>query len=61
MPAGGLLAQERRTMPYKSKAQARWAHTPAGKKALGGAANVKEWDRESKGKKLPERASRKKK
>jgi hypothetical protein len=46
-------------MPYKSKAQERWAHTPAGKKALGGAANVKEWDRESKGKKLPERKKKK--
>ena len=48
-------------MPYKSKAQARWAHTPAGRKALGGAANVKEWDRETKGRKLPERVRKKSK
>jgi hypothetical protein len=48
-------------MPYRSKAQARWAHTPTGKKALGGAENVSEWDRETKGKKLPERAPKKKK
>jgi hypothetical protein len=47
-------------MPYKSKAQARWAHTPAGKKALGGNENVKEWDRETKGKELPERVAKKK-
>jgi len=43
-------------MPYKSKAQERWAHTQAGKKALGGSAKVAEWDSESKGKKLPEKA-----
>lgn len=41
-------------MPYKSDAQRRWAHSPAGKKALG-AAKVKEYDRASKGKDLPER------
>lgn len=46
-------------MPYTSKAQERWAHTPAGKKALGGPKKVKEWDRETKGKKLPERAPKK--
>lgn len=42
-------------MPYKSEAQRKWAHTAAGKKALGGAAKVREWDRATKGKKLPER------
>jgi hypothetical protein len=42
-------------MPYKSEAQRRWAHTPAGKRALGGAEKVKEWDRATKGKSLPER------
>jgi hypothetical protein len=31
-------------MPFKSKAQNAWAHTPAGTKALGGAAKVKEWE-----------------
>lgn len=30
-------------MPWKSVAQARWGHSPAGKKALG-ASGVKEWD-----------------
>lgn len=48
-------------MPYRSKAQARWAHTPAGTKALGGKAAVQEWDRETEGKKLPERAPTKRK
>jgi hypothetical protein len=42
--------------PYKSEKQRKWAHSPAGTKALGGKEKVKEWDRESKGKKLPERA-----
>lgn len=46
-------------MPYKSKAQERWAHTPAGIKALGGKAKVTEWDQASKGIKLPERAKKK--
>lgn len=45
-------------MPYKSKAQERWAHTPAGKKALGGDAAVKEWDAASKGKPLPEKVKK---
>lgn len=42
-------------MPYKSEAQRRWAHTPSGMKALG-KSKVKEFDRASKGLKLPERA-----
>ncbi len=42
-------------MPYKSEAQRRWAHTPTGKKALGGSEKVKEWDKASDGKRLPER------
>lgn len=41
-------------MPYKSKAQERFAHTPTGKKKFG-ADTVKEFDAASKGKKLPER------
>jgi hypothetical protein len=41
-------------MPYKSDAQRKWAHTPAGVKALGGKEKVSEWDAASKGKKLPE-------
>lgn len=43
-------------MPYKSEAQRRWAHTPAGKKALGGAKKLSEWDKSTKGRKLPERS-----
>ncbi len=31
-------------MPWKSVQQARWGHTPAGEKALGGADKVAEWD-----------------
>ncbi len=48
-------------MPYKSKRQERWAHTPTGTKALGGKAKVSEWDSASKGAKLPERKAPKKK
>ena len=40
-------------MPYSSNAQRKWAHTSAGKKALGGEAAVHEWDEASKGKNLP--------
>ena len=45
-------------MPFVSDAQRRWGHTPAGMKALGGPAKVAEWDAATKGKNLPERASR---
>lgn len=31
-------------MPWKSIQQARWGHSPAGLKALGGKAAVSEWD-----------------
>ena len=48
-------------MPWKSKAQRRWGHTPAGKKALGGTKAVKEWDEATKSKRLPEKVKRKKK
>ena len=40
-------------MPYVSKAQDRWAHTPEGRKALG--SKLAEFDAASKGLKLPER------
>ncbi len=43
---------------YASDAQRRWAHTPAGKKALGGEKAVAHWDKASKGKKLPEKVSK---
>jgi hypothetical protein len=45
-------------VPYRSKSQARWAHTPAGIKALGGPDKVAEWDAATGGRKLPERKSR---
>ena len=31
-------------MPWKSKAQARWGHSAAGRQALGGGQAVAEWD-----------------
>jgi hypothetical protein len=40
-------------MPYKSQQQRKWAHTPTGRRALGGKSKVAEWDRMSKGMKLP--------
>jgi hypothetical protein len=45
-------------MPYRSIQQERWAHTPAGEKALGGASKVAEWDAASKGKRLPKKVVR---
>jgi len=42
-------------MPYSSLQQEKWAHTPDGTKALGGAEKVSEWDNASKGKKLPKK------
>lgn len=44
-------------MPFESRAQQRWGHTAAGKKALGGASAVHEWDEATKGKSIPERVS----
>lgn len=48
-------------MPYVSDAQRKWAHTPSGTKALGGKKKVAEWDRATKGKKLPKKKGKKKK
>jgi hypothetical protein len=45
-------------MPYKSDAQRRFAHTKAGMKAMGKKV-VKEFDKASKGKKLPEKKTMK--
>ena len=45
-------------MPYKSRQQEKWAHTKEGTKALGGKANVHEWDEATKGKKLPEKVAK---
>lgn len=47
-------------MPAKSKAQLRWVNSPAGHKALG-EKGVKEWDKASKGLKLPEKVKKNKK
>ncbi len=41
-------------MPAKSLAQLRWINSPSGRKALG-ASGVKEWDKASKGLKLPKK------
>jgi hypothetical protein len=42
-------------LPFLSEAQNRWAHTPAGTKALGGPEHVKEWESVTDYSKLPER------
>lgn len=45
-------------MPYVSEAQRKWARTPEGIKALGGKKAVEEWDKATKGKKLPKRVKK---
>lgn len=47
-------------MPWKSKKQAAWGHSPAGLKALGGKKSVSEWDSATNFTSLPERKSKKK-
>lgn len=47
-------------MPYVSERQRRWAHTKAGIKALGGKKAVEEWDKATKGKKLPKKVKKNK-
>ena len=42
-------------MPFESKAQNAWAHTPAGTKALGGKKKVKEWESATDYSHLPEK------
>ena len=42
-------------MPFVSRQQQKWGHTPEGEAALGGPAKVAEWDSATKGKSLPER------
>ncbi len=44
-------------MPFKSKAQNAWAHTPEGTKALGGPDKVKEWEGATDYKHLPGKVS----
>lgn len=41
-------------MPFKSRAQRRWAYSEAGEKALGGKNKVAEWENATKGA-IPER------
>ena len=41
-------------MPFRSKAQQRWAHTAQGEAALGGPAKVAEWQAATVGTKLPD-------
>jgi hypothetical protein len=48
-------------MPFKSKAQNAWAHTPEGIKALGGKKKLKEWEKDTNYENLPEHAADKKK
>lgn len=43
-------------MPFLSKAQQRWGHTPEGEKALGGPGAVHEWDEATDFDDLPERS-----
>ena len=43
-------------MPWVSKSQARWGHSPAGLKALGGKAAVSEWDASTAPGSLPEKS-----
>lgn len=47
-------------MPWKSKKQRAWGHSPEGIKALGGKKAVEEWDKATKGKKLPKRVKKNK-
>jgi len=42
-------------MPWASKAQAAWGHSPAGLRALGGKQKVAEWDSATPKGSLPER------
>ena len=44
-------------MPFRSKAQSRWAFSKSGEKALGGPAKVKEWADSTDYKGLPEKKS----
>ncbi len=40
-------------MPFVSRQQQKWGHTPEGEKALGGPSKVAEWDAATKGKDIP--------
>ena len=47
-------------MPFKSRAQQRWAYTKAGTKALGGPKKVTEWQQATGKTKLPQKVTPKK-
>ena len=42
-------------MPWASKKQAAWGHSPVGLRALGGASKVQEWDSATPKGSLPEK------
>lgn len=42
-------------MPWLSRKQQKWGHSPSGVKALGGESSVKEWDSKTDFKSLPEK------
>lgn len=46
-------------MPFLSKAQNSFAHTPAGERAFGGPAKVKEWEQATDYSNLPEKVPEK--
>ena len=48
-------------MPYKSSSQRKFFHSAGAKKAGITSADIKKWDKESKGKKVPEKVKAKKK
>lgn len=48
-------------MPFRSKKQNAWGHTPAGMEALGGPSKVKEWEGETEYNNLPTKVPKKKK
>lgn len=45
-------------MPWKSRQQEKWGNSPTGIKALG-KSGVDEWNKASKGKKLPKKSKKK--
>lgn len=45
-------------MPWKSKSQRAWGHSPEGIKALGGKKAVAEWDKATGNRKLPKRVKK---
>ena len=57
-PAAKITKSEPLMKPYVSEAQRKWAHTDKGTKALGGKKAVKHWDKETKGKNLPEKIAK---